>query len=633
MTFQNILAFGNIVYSEGEAPDTIAPRLDFRERSEVIEDGEANLFRALQWRYQMAPTLQGRDRDLKSILDWAEDGANTISVRLLTGSGGSGKSRLAAEAARILRERGWAAGFVPRNAHEAQTVETELRKFLLIFDYPEERMDVLRGLFEAIRDIPNSLVEFPIRILLVSRREIDDWHDMARRSNISLGRQELAHLSTLTVAQAQAVFSEAAYHFSELTGLAVPPHEGLGEWLGDRAERRVPLVVMAAAIHTVLTGHSGFGLGAADLINELAAREISRAANVSVEAKLGEQALPRLVALAALAQSGLSDKQCTALADLDLCETKGQALIDRLKGTPRRRRTAESWRFEVIRPEPDRMAASFVAQVLLDDPALALPDWIGEVAAPQGGGFGDVVSRLGHDLLGNSPLWFESLEEALEEMIKRRPERVAAFADLAFKEATAFSASLAVVILRKMLSQDGWDQFRRATLLNNLANTLAALGQHEAALKAPQEAMDLYLQLGHSGPETFTQSLAMSLDTLANMLSALGRREAALQAAQEAVDLCRQLAQARPETFTPNLAGSLNNLAKMFASLGLREEALQTAQESLDRYRELAQSRPDALRLSCEPVADCRRYDSLRRPDHGKIAGAGRDGPAQALRE
>ncbi len=41
---------------------------------------------------------------------------------------------------------------------------------------------------------------------------------------------------------------------------------------------------------------------------------------------------------------------------------------------------------------------------------------------------------------------------------------------------------------------------------------------------------------------------------------------------------------------------------------------------------------PDALRLTCEPVADCRRYDSLRRPGHGKIAGAGCDGPAQALR-
>ncbi len=41
---------------------------------------------------------------------------------------------------------------------------------------------------------------------------------------------------------------------------------------------------------------------------------------------------------------------------------------------------------------------------------------------------------------------------------------------------------------------------------------------------------------------------------------------------------------------------------------------------------------PEALRLNCEPVADCARYDSLRRHDHGKIAGSGRDGPAQALR-
>ena len=41
---------------------------------------------------------------------------------------------------------------------------------------------------------------------------------------------------------------------------------------------------------------------------------------------------------------------------------------------------------------------------------------------------------------------------------------------------------------------------------------------------------------------------------------------------------------------------------------------------------------PQALRLSLEPVADCTRYDSLRRPDHGKITRAGRDEPAQALR-
>ena len=56
----------------------------------------------------------------------------------------------------------------------------------------------------------------------------------------------------------------------------------------------------------------------------------------------------------------------------------------------------------------------------------------------------------------------------------------------------------------------------------------------------------------------------------------------------------------------------------------------------LARHREpappLTIATPDALRRRCEPVADCRRYDSLRRPDHGKIAGAGRHEPAQTLR-
>ena len=65
----------------------------------------------------------------------------------------------------------------------------------------------------------------------------------------------------------------------------------------------------------------------------------------------------------------------------------------------------------------------------------------------------------------------------------------------------------------------------------------------------------------------------------------------------------------------------------------------------LARHREppppLNIATPDGLHLTCEPVADCKRYDSLRRPDHGKITGAGRvvsktrimrDGPAQALR-
>ena len=56
----------------------------------------------------------------------------------------------------------------------------------------------------------------------------------------------------------------------------------------------------------------------------------------------------------------------------------------------------------------------------------------------------------------------------------------------------------------------------------------------------------------------------------------------------------------------------------------------------LARHREppppLTITTPHALQLSCEPAADCDRYDSLRRQSHGTNKCAGRDEPVEALR-
>ncbi len=66
---------------------------------------------------------------------------------------------------------------------------------------------------------------------------------------------------------------------------------------------------------------------------------------------------------------------------------------------------------------------------------------------------------------------------------------------------------------------------------------------------------------------------------------------------------------------------------------GVRSAA---ALDILARRREpappLAIATPEVLRLTCGP-ADCARYDSPSRPGHGKIAGAGRHGSDQALRQ
>lgn len=56
----------------------------------------------------------------------------------------------------------------------------------------------------------------------------------------------------------------------------------------------------------------------------------------------------------------------------------------------------------------------------------------------------------------------------------------------------------------------------------------------------------------------------------------------------------------------------------------------------LARHREppppLTITTPDALRLSCEPTANCDRYDSLRIQNNGTIRRDKRDGKAEALR-
>ncbi len=57
----------------------------------------------------------------------------------------------------------------------------------------------------------------------------------------------------------------------------------------------------------------------------------------------------------------------------------------------------------------------------------------------------------------------------------------------------------------------------------------------------------------------------------------------------------------------------------------------------LARHREppppLTITTPDALRLACEPAADCERYDSLRRQTDGTFRGDRCDGKAEALRD
>lgn len=113
----------------------------------------------------------GRERELSGLLDWCEDG-RTRGLRLVTGPGGVGKTRLSVELCARLEPRGWRwvrAG----DGQEASALAAARREWpgrvLLVVDYAETRI----GLGELLRAVAADAG--PVRVLLLARSAGEWW--------------------------------------------------------------------------------------------------------------------------------------------------------------------------------------------------------------------------------------------------------------------------------------------------------------------------------------------------------------------------------------------------------------------------------------------------------------------------
>jgi hypothetical protein len=125
-----------------------------------------------------------RARELADLKSWCLDG-EPVGVRLYTGAGGMGKTRLAIEAARQLRESGWQAGFFrtsmpPRDAWKV--LKRRGGRIFLVFDYAEVHRDLL---VPILREVAGEK-EGPIRIVLLARAALD-WWELLKREGEGVG--------------------------------------------------------------------------------------------------------------------------------------------------------------------------------------------------------------------------------------------------------------------------------------------------------------------------------------------------------------------------------------------------------------------------------------------------------------
>jgi hypothetical protein len=147
---------------------SVGAREPFLPWRELPDDPDA-VFALLSWHARLAP-LAGREKDRDTLLQWARQGRNA-RIRLLTGPGGVGKSRLAAEVAEALRADGWTAGFIRPN----DPIVVPLRRvgLFLIVDYPEEHPDEVRALLREVAS--RELRDVPLRLLILTRHGGDRW--------------------------------------------------------------------------------------------------------------------------------------------------------------------------------------------------------------------------------------------------------------------------------------------------------------------------------------------------------------------------------------------------------------------------------------------------------------------------
>ncbi|MFD1541980.1 hypothetical protein [Nonomuraea guangzhouensis] len=112
----------------------------------------------------------GRDEERAALRTWADD-PSPLSIAVLTGAGGTGKTRLAGELCTELTEAGWDAGFLP-DPHRATGLDV-LRPTLLALDHPEPSAAAIG---ELVRHLSGRQDRPRVRILLLTRESTDgEW--------------------------------------------------------------------------------------------------------------------------------------------------------------------------------------------------------------------------------------------------------------------------------------------------------------------------------------------------------------------------------------------------------------------------------------------------------------------------
>lgn len=131
-----------------------------------------------------AVRFRGRAELLRQLERWC--GSGGVSVRLITGPGGQGKTRLAAQFSARMRHLGWVTGWLAgqpsREERPYRAVTATCEPLLIVVEYAETRSEQLAELLVALREAPASIPVRGAAAGAVSRRVVGAAQQQCPRS-------------------------------------------------------------------------------------------------------------------------------------------------------------------------------------------------------------------------------------------------------------------------------------------------------------------------------------------------------------------------------------------------------------------------------------------------------------------
>ncbi|MEU6797025.1 tetratricopeptide repeat protein [Nonomuraea wenchangensis] len=581
--------------------------------------------------------FHGREDLLGELEQWRQ-GPERFSLKLITGEGGQGKTRLAREFVQRC-PADWVAGFAdiphPSRHHDhdehdgrpqtgldaqmlARLIGSEV-PVLVVADYAEAAPNRIGALLELLLRRPPRR---PVRLLLLARSAQQWWDNLRTQLEQDHPAALAAPVQLAPLAAPadglggrQAAFDRAADAFA--AHLDAFPELPAADWprlahqvrtagpdlAGERFGNALTLHMTALnALLRAATGQDPSLL--TDPEQELAGHErrylyrVARRQGLLKAGVLSARTDPDR--RAAESQRAL-DRALAAAILLGPCDTRRASAVAGMAGQAYAQDVAD-WLATLYPPsdddhaggtriaaiQPDRLAERLSGQILNEQPD----------ALPQ------ITSILGdHDLdtarncltvlarAAARPAFGVVLDAQVQQVIVARPQPYAIAAQI-----TALSVDRPDPLVQGLLALARQDPEQFTIQIAQVADSLprASLSLVWLALDVSSLHAALFDSLTEANPDAYLPDLAASLNNLAIRLGEAGRREEGLRTTQRATEAYEHLAEANPDAYLPDLAMSLNNLAVDLGEAGRRKEGLRTAQRAAEAYERLAEANPDA---------------------------------------